>query len=118
MTNGCKCAACLLSVDSKQGLCDAIQTQKRFLNWAAVAEHWLKAPAEIDQFTHALFSLPEMASLETMRRMCRVYAEPTSDPTEFNLYCNTKHFHVWLRLIIRERDYNLYVHFYVIENKK
>lgn len=172
------CAAC--GMDEAMG--DATQTPKRFINWAAVAEHWLKAPAEnvawvlqptcpfseiyldtsvdqlghkspgtelayarsdydgrrwwttwfavrenlktpdrtteIDQFMDALFSLPEMASLETMRRMCRVYAEPTSDPTEFNLYCNTKHFHVWLRLITRERDYNLYVHFYVIENKK
>lgn len=50
--------------------------------------------------------------------MCRVYAEPTSDPTECNLYCDTERFHVWLRLIIRKRDYNLYVHFYVKENEE
>lgn len=101
------CAVC--GMDEAIG--DATQAQKRFINWAAVAKRWLKAPAENDQFMHALFSLPEMASLETMRRMCRVYAEPTSDPTEFNLYCDTDHFHVWLRLITRERDYSLYVHY-------
>lgn len=61
----------------------------------------------------ALLAIPEMASLNTMRRMCRLYAGPTSEPTEFNLYCNTEQFHVWLRFITRERDYNLYVHFYV-----
>ena len=66
----------------------------------------------------SLFALPEMASLEAMRKMCRVYAAPTSERTEFNLFCDTDHFHVWLRLITRERDYNLYVHFYVDENKR
>lgn len=73
---------------------------------------------EIDQFMESLFALPEMASLEAMRKMCRVYAAPTSERTEFNLFCDTDHFHVWLRLITRERDYNLYVHFYVDENKR
>ena len=66
----------------------------------------------------ALFTLPEMASLNTLRQMCRVYAEPTADPTECNLYCDTERFHVWLRLITRKRDYNLYVHFYVKENEE
>ena len=73
---------------------------------------------EIDHFMESLFDLPEMASLETMRHMCRVYAEPTSEHTEFNLYCDTDHFHVWLRLVTRQRDYNLYVHFYVADEKK
>lgn len=73
---------------------------------------------EIDLFMESLFALPEMASLETMHKMCRVYAAPTSERTEFNLFCDTDHFHVWLRLITRERDYNLYVHFYVDESKR
>ena len=38
------CAACGMN----EAMGDATQTQKRFLNWAAVAEHWLKAPAEND----------------------------------------------------------------------
>lgn len=50
---------------------------------------------EIDQFMESLFALPEMASLEAMRKMCRVYAAPTSERTEFNLFCDTDHFHVW-----------------------
>lgn len=78
----------------------------------------LKTPAivqEIDQFIEALFYLPEMASLRTLSRMCQCHAERTSDPTEFNLYCETDLLYIWLRPIIRERDYNLYVHFYAKE---
>lgn len=76
----------------------------------------LKTPAvvqEIDRFIEALFHLPEMASLRTLSRLCRCCAERTSDPTEFNLYCETDLLYIWLRPIIRERDYNLYIHFYV-----
>ena len=94
--------------------------RKWWTTWFTVHEG-LKTPervAEIDQFMDALFALPEMASLNTLRQMCRVYAEPTADPTECNLYCDTERFHVWLRLIIRKRDYNLYVHFYVKENEE
>ena len=88
-------------------------------NWFTAREE-LKTPErvkEIDRFMESLFALPEMASLETMRQMCRFYAEPTAEPTEFNLYCDTDHFHVWLRLVTRQRDYNLYVHFYVADEK-
>ena len=93
---------------------------KWWTNWFTAREE-LKTPErakEIDQFMESLFALPEMASLETMRQMCRFYAEPTAEPTEFNLYCETDHFHVWLRLVTRQRDYNLYVHFYVADEKK
>lgn len=41
------------------------------------------------------------------------YAQPTSEPTEFNLYSETAHFYIWLRLITRHRDYNAYVHYYL-----
>ena len=46
-------------------------------------------------------------------RFCRWYAQPTSEPTEFNLYSETAHFCIWLRLITRHRDYNVYVHYYL-----
>ena len=92
---------------------------KWWTNWFTAREE-LKTPErieEIDQFMESLFALPEMSSLEAMRQMCRIYAEPTSERTEFNLYCDTNRFHVWLRLVTRQRDYNLYVHFYVADEK-
>lgn len=67
---------------------------------------------EIDGFQNALFAMPEFENLDTMRRLCET-AERTSDPTEFSLYAETEHFHIWLRIITRFRDYNLYVHFYL-----
>ena len=47
-----------------------------------------------------------------MRRACKLYAEPTEEQTEYNLYSEAEHLYIWLRLITRERDYNLYVYFY------
>lgn len=67
---------------------------------------------EIDAFQSQLLALPEFKTLWAMERMCRLYAQPTKEPTEFNLYAETVHFHVWLRLITRERDYNLYTYFF------
>ncbi len=67
---------------------------------------------EIDQFSEALFRLPEFRDLGAMRYFCSSSAQPTGDDTEFNLYSETTHFHIWLRLITRFRDYNLYCHFY------
>lgn len=67
---------------------------------------------EIDAFQSQLLALPEFKTLWAMERMCRLYAQPTKEPTEFNLYAETAHFHIWLRLITRERDYNLYTYFF------
>lgn len=67
---------------------------------------------ELDGFTEALFQLPEFRDLGTMRDFCHSSAKPTQDDTEFNLYSETEHFHIWLRLITRFKDYNLYCHFY------
>lgn len=61
----------------------------------------------------ALLETEEFRSLGQMKRMCRACAEPTSDPTEFNLYGETASFYIWIRAITREKDYNLYVHFYL-----
>ena len=67
---------------------------------------------EINRFRNALFAMPGFENLDTMQEFCET-AERTSDPTEFNLYSETEHFHIWLRMITRFRDYNLYVHFYL-----
>lgn len=67
---------------------------------------------EIDGFQNALFAMPELENLDTMKRLCDT-SQRTSDPTEFNLYSETEHFHIWLRIITRFRDYNLYVHYYL-----
>lgn len=67
---------------------------------------------EIDQFIDALFQLPEFRSLGTMKDFCSSSAQPTGDDTEFNLYSETEHFYIWVRLITRFKDYNLYCHFY------
>ena len=67
---------------------------------------------EIDAFSDALMKLPELQTLRSLTRACKLYAEPTTEPTEFNLYGETEHFYIWQRLITREKDYNLYCHFY------
>ena len=75
-----------------------------------------KAPPEVasemDAFMDALFALPEFKNLRSMRRACKLYAEPTSEQTEYNLFSETERLYIWLRLITREKDYNLYVYFY------
>ena len=68
---------------------------------------------EVDQFMDALLEAEEFRSLGQLRRMCRACAEPTSDPTEFNLYGEMDSFRIWIRAITREKDYNLYIHFYL-----
>ena len=68
---------------------------------------------EIDAFQNALMKLPEFHTLRDMRRMCGLFAARTSEKTEFHLYSETDNFYVWLHLITRERDYNLYVHYYL-----
>ena len=70
---------------------------------------------EINQFHNALFSMKEFQSLDTMRRICR-FAECTNDSTEYNLYSETEHFYIWIRMITRFRDYNLYVHYHPFVN--
>lgn len=67
---------------------------------------------EIDQFQNSLFKMPEMKTLDTMRHL-RCFAQPTNSDNEFNLYSETEHFFIWLRMITRFRDYNLYVHYYL-----
>ena len=71
---------------------------------------------EINDFSDSLMELPEFANLETLRCFCTGYAARTTEPTEFNMYSDTEHFHIWLRLITRFGDYNIYVNFYLKES--
>lgn len=85
--------------------------------WSTWFSCWKERPAEhlvkeIDQFHNALFEMHEFESLTSMKELCRS-AEATSDPSEYNLYSETEHFHIWLRMNTRSRDYNLYVHYYL-----
>lgn len=45
---------------------------------------------EMDEFGETLMSKPEMETLDTMTEYCLKEAEPTSAPTEFNLYSETE----------------------------
>ncbi|MBE6070284.1 MAG: hypothetical protein E7211_21720 [Clostridium lundense] len=67
---------------------------------------------EVDAFQLGLFELTEFIDLYSMSDLCCKCAERTSDRTEFNLYSETEHFHIWLRLITRSMDYNIYVYFF------
>lgn len=67
---------------------------------------------EIDRFHDALFEMPEFETLASMKQLCSS-AEATAIAGEYNLYSETEHFHIWLRMITRPRDYNLYVHYYL-----
>lgn len=71
---------------------------------------------EIDQFQSALFCMKEFQTLDTMRRLCML-AEPTNSPIEFNLYSETEHLYIWLRMITQFRNYNLYVYYYMKEQE-
>lgn len=91
--------------------------RKWWRTWFHGSKERLEPPLseEIDQFSDALMKMPEFSSLDTMGRMCRSCAQPTKSTTDFNLYSETEHFYIWLQLVTRERDYNLYVHFYLKE---
>ena len=91
--------------------------------WYNTWEHCQDMPkdtaifSEVDGFYDALIEQPEFKNLYTLKKMCKSYAEivAAEDPDTYNLYAETPHFHVWLRLITRERDYNLYCHYFYKE---
>ncbi len=65
---------------------------------------------EIDQFQNALFCMPEFKTLGTMQKLC-IFAEPVGN-YEFNLFSETTHLYIWLRMLTQPKNYNLYVHYY------
>lgn len=88
--------------------------RKWFRTWFQSDEDKLESHLckEIDLFSDALLAMPELKTLRAMERMCRSCAQRTTSPTDFNLFSETEHFCIWLQMVTRERDYNLYVHFY------
>lgn len=68
---------------------------------------------EMEGFHSSLLQMPEFHSLDAMARMCRVFAQRTSSDSEYNLFSETDSFYIWLRLITRPGDHNLYVYFYL-----
>ena len=91
---------------------------KWWLTWHPCHEEPLgdELCGEINDFSDSLMELPEFLNLETLQAFCKQYARATSEPTEFNMYSETAHFYIWLRMITRRRDYNLYVSFYLKES--
>lgn len=85
-----------------------------FRTWFQSGEDKLESRLrkEIDQFSDDLLAMPEFKTLRAMERMCLSCAQRTASPTDFNLFSETEHFCIWLQMVTRERDYNLYVHFY------
>jgi|GEM_PF-364373 len=91
--------------------------------WYNTWEHCQDMPkdvalfSEVDGFYDALIALPEFKNLHTLKKMCASYAEivAAEDPNTYNLYAETPHFYIWLRIITRERDYNLYCHYFYKE---
>lgn len=89
--------------------------RKWWTNWFTdeTARSEKELAKEIDLFQNALLDLPEFQTLWDMKHMCKSYAQRTSDKTEFHLYSQTEHFNIWLRMVTREKDYNLYVYYYL-----
>ena len=81
---------------------------KWFLNGSKIDEMLFN---EAEGFMDALWAMPAFKNLYSLRRACSS-AELTSSPTEYNLYCETYHFYIWIRVNTRPKDYNLYVHYY------
>lgn len=91
--------------------------------WHNTWEHCQDMPkdtelfAEVDGFYDALIELPEFQNLQALKKMCKSYAKivAAEDPNYYNLYAETPHFYIWLRLITRARDNNLYCHYFYKE---
>lgn len=58
------------------------------------------------------YKKPYQELKESICKAATAYAQPTNEATEFNLYSETDHLYIWVRLITRFRDYNVYVHYY------
>lgn len=68
---------------------------------------------EIDAFQNRLFRLPEFQTLRDMAHMCKLYAERTKVPSEFQLFSETRNFYIWLRMTTREKAHHLYINYYL-----
>ncbi len=77
--------------------------------------------AEIDRTYEALTAKDALADLDTLRRFCWSHPEAQCSPNaddEFNFYLMGERCDFWVRLITREKDYNMYLHAYAKEVAK
>lgn len=78
----------------------------------------LQTPArakEIDEITDAMQkAFPDLNSLGDF---CVLFAEDLRRDEEYNLYYRGRCANYWIRCIIRNRDYNLYVHSIIPEQE-
>ncbi len=71
--------------------------------------------AEIDRVYEALTSKDALKDLHTLARFCEAHPEACVDRQfrqEYNFYLVSEFCDFWIRLITRERDYNLYLNAY------
>ena len=70
---------------------------------------------EIDEITAAMqAAFPDLSSLE---EFCILFAEDLRRDEEYNLYYNGQTANYWIRCVLRNRDYNLYIHSIVPEKE-
>lgn len=68
--------------------------------------------AEIDRVYEALTAKDALKDLSTLTEFCKAHPEACADRqfrSEYNFFLEGKHCNFWIRLITRERDYNLYL---------
>lgn len=74
---------------------------------------------EIDATYDALTAKDALADLTALRAFCRANPEARANESaegEFNFYLRGELCDYWLRLITREKDYNLYLSAYAKED--
>lgn len=72
---------------------------------------------EIDTVYEALVSKDAFADLETLRSFCHEFPHALANETatdEYNFYMESVYCGYWLRCITRDRDYNLYLHAFLL----
>lgn len=70
---------------------------------------------ELDDVTSML--MEAFPSLNALGDFCELFAEDLRRDNEYNLYYKGRYASYWIRVIIRKRDYNLYVHSIVPNGK-
>lgn len=95
------CEACGMD----EALRDANRCPLPLTEWAAVKNGLSQQQTD--------FENPLLTTSCTFEDLFQQGSRPASEPTEFNLYSETAHFYIWLRLVTRHRDYNAYVHYYL-----
>lgn len=68
---------------------------------------------EVDAVYSALIAKDAFADLNALRSFCARFPKALASETatdEYNFYFKGTYCHYWLRLITRDKDYNLYLH--------